>query len=102
MSGKGIGKGVLVRVEGLAAAPLGADAKPPGEKPPSQVIMCILRATDRIQLSKVAKQMRADSATLCTEAEVNVRTPLNSAQPLHTATGCPILLLARSRHRGPG
>ena len=82
VSGKVIGKGVLVRLNGLRAAPLGTGPKGSGERQNSKVIMCILRATDRVQLGRVAKLMQAESADLCKEAEVNVR---HASLPLYSA-----------------
>jgi hypothetical protein len=82
---KGVGKGILVRLhKGGAVTPGGSlSGKDPKQAP--QIVMCILRATDKIQLPKVAKLMHAEAATLCPESEVNVW-PLHSVFQLMIST----------------
>jgi hypothetical protein len=70
---KGVGKGILVHLHKGGDVTPGGSPSSKDSKEASQIVMCILRATDKIQLPKVAKLMHAESATLCTESEVNVR-----------------------------
>ena len=61
ITGKRLGKATLVRVSWPKSA--GRD---------DQIIMCILRSTDRVVLSKVVKALGAHSARLCNGKEVEV------------------------------
>ena len=62
ITGKRLGKATLVQV-----------TWPDQDARDDEIVMCILRSTDRVILGKVAKALGASQARMCTGKEVEVR-----------------------------